>query len=379
MPWRESTIMSEKEDFIKQVTQGGVSISELCRQFRISRETGYKWIKRHKEEGKVGLRDRSKQPFSCPHKTPEAMESLIVGIRHSHKGWAGDKIKHYLENKGYCSVPTEKTIDRILKRYGCINPEESIKHKPFIRFEHENANDLWQMDFKGHFPLNQGRCHPLTVLDDHSRFSLLIKACANEQGETVKIALIDLFRCYGLPQRMTMDNGSPWGYSGDQRYTSLSAWLIRLGITVSHSRPCHPQTQGKLERFHRTLNQELIKHYSFEDLTEAQLGFDWWRNIYNEERPHEAINFNVPKQRYYPSNKPYPEKENPIEYGRDMLVRKVQSKGEVYFKGKIYRIGEAFSGHPVGIKENETDGLLDVYFCHQRVLKLDVNNPCSYM
>ena len=374
------TVMSEKEEFIRLSKVSGTKMSELCLEFGISRTTGYKWLNRYAQDVVKGLQEHSRRPHFSPHKTKAELEVLILNARSSHPSWGGAKIKEYLQNLGQEQMPSEKTVDRILKRYGCINPEESAKHKGFIRFEHENPNDLWQMDFKGHFALSQGtRCHPLTLLDDHSRFSLLIQACADEQSSTVKQALITVFRTHGIPRQMTMDNGSPWGYSGNQRYTTLSAWLIRLGIQVSHSRPSHPQTQGKLERFHRTLNLELLSRYQLEDFKEAQRAFDWWRKIYNEERPHQAINFNVPKKRYCSSERPYPEILNPIEYSSDMSVRKVQAKGEIHFNGKIYIVGQGFSGQPVGIKENEKNGLLDIYFCHQKVLKIDLNNPCNYI
>jgi putative transposase len=172
---------------------------------------------------------------------------------------------------------------------------------------------------------------------------------------------------------MTMDNGSPWGYSGDQLHTSFSAWLIRLGIYVSHSRPKHPQTQGKLERFHRTLKLELLNTYSFENLDEAQKGFNWWQKIYNEERPHQAIGFNTPSKRYTRSKTPYPEKLPPIEYDSSLIIRKVQQNGIIHFKGKEFRVGAAFYGNHVGMKEAEEDGLMDVYFCQQKVLKININ------
>lgn len=380
MPWKRVTVMSEKEEFIRLTNIRETKISQLCNQFGISRTTGYKWLKRHAKDSVKGLQEQSRKPHLSPRKTKTELEMLILNTRSSHPSWGGAKIKAYLHQLGYELMPSEKTFNRILKRHGCINPEESAKHKPFIRFEHEAPNDLWQMDFKGHFGLSSGeRCHPLTLLDDHSRFSLLIRACQDEQNSTVKQSLIEIFRTYGIPKRMTMDNGSPWGYSGDQRYTTLNAWLIRLGIAVSHSRPYHPQTQGKLERFHRTLTLELLSQYELKDFKEAQLAFDWWRQMYNEERPHQAIHFAVPKQRYHCSERAYPEILNPIEYSSDMKVRKVQKKGEIHFNGKIYLVGQGFSGQPVGLKENQKDGLLDVYFCHQKILKIDVNKPCHYL
>lgn len=271
-------------------------------------------------------------------------------------------------------MPSEKTIDRILKRNGLITEEESQKHRGWIRFVHENPNDLWQMDFKGHFPTQEARCYPLTILDDHSRFCMTIKSCKDQSTNTVRSHLIEIFREYGLPKRMTMDNGSPWGYSGKQEHTTLTAWLIQLGIYVSHSRPGHPQTQGKLERFHRTLKIELLSRYKFVDLIEAQEGFDWWRDVYNTERPHAAIDNERPMDRYKVSERIYPEKMPSIEYDKSFIVRKVQHGGFIHLNGSMYRVGDAFRGQPIGIKDGD-EGLLDIYFGHQRINKIDPQCP----
>lgn len=373
MPWIEVTAMSEKQRFI-ELAKVSTNFSELCNTFGISRKTGYKLLSRFKNEGLLGLIDRPRRPKSTPTRTSFETENHILSVRKKHPAWAGDKILRYLQNKGFTHLPTEKTIDRILKRYGLIAAEESEKHTPWIRFEHDNPNDLWQMDFKGHFPVGTTRCFPLTILDDHSRFSILIKACENQTGITVKQHLISVFRQFGLPKRMTMDNGSPWGYSREQKHTQLTAWLIQLGVYVSHSRPKHPQTQGKLERFHRTLKLELLKQYKFSNLQEAQEGFDWWQKIYNEERPHGAINLEVPVNRYHRSERCYPEIIPEAEYGNDFVMRKVQQSGLISFGGKNYRVGEAFYGWYVGLKEKE-DGLMDVYFYKQKVNKIDLRYP----
>lgn len=375
MPWKEVSVMDEKLRFIETYSTHKGTFSSLCRLLGISTKTGYKYLKKYKEQGLAGLKETSRRPKKSPSKTCTHVENLILNVRYLHPAWAGEKIKAYLKNNGYPKLPSEKTIDRILKRYGLITIEESEKHKPWMRFEHENPNDLWQIDFKGHFATHQDRCYPLTLLDDHSRFSLLIKACDNQRAETVKTALIDVFTTYGLPLRMTMDNGSPWGYSGQQEHTFLSAWLIRLGIFVTHSRPGHPQTQGKLERFHRTLKLELLSRFSFDNLKEAQDGFDWWRRIYNEERPHAAIDHKVPNDRYKLSIRQYPHLLPSIEYESDMIVRKVQQDGIIFFKGKEYRVGKGFYGNPVGLKESQNDGIYDVYFCHQKVVKIDLRYP----
>jgi transposase InsO family protein len=375
MPWKEVTVEEERERFVSLASEGTTNISKLCRDFGISRKTGYKYLNRKRNKLDEPLQNQSRRPHKIANKTSLEIEKIIIEIRQLNPSWGGEKLHRYLLNKGYKDLPNEKTIDRILKRYGLITAEASMQHKPWTRFEHKNANDLWQMDFKGHFATQAGRCHPLTLLDDHSRYCLLIKACEQETGIVVKNALIEVFKENGLPIAMTMDNGTPWGYSGAQQHTVLTAWLIRQGIYVGHSRPKHPQTQGKLERFHRTLKLELLKYYQFDNLVDAQGGFNWWRKKYNEERPHGAIELNVPSQRYKRSEREYIEKLPAIEYEEDMLVRKVQMDGAIYLRGKAYIVGKAFYGFHVGLKPSEEDGIMNVYFCHQKVVKINLNYP----
>ena len=202
-----------------------------------------------------------------------------------------------LRDRGYDPVPAKSTINAILRRYGFIEPSQSAKAKRYKRFEHERPNDLWQMDFKGHFPMTGGhRCHPLTVLDDHSRFSLGVRACLDEKGATVQRHLADIFRRYGLPHAMLMENGSPWGVDAARSFTAFTIWLMELGVKVIHSRPRHPQTIGKLERFHKSLNVELLQGNSYTDISHAQRGFDRWRDFYNLERPHHSLKFDTPSK-----------------------------------------------------------------------------------
>jgi len=362
--------MSEKQYFVHEAEQKKRSFSELCKEYGIHRSTGYKWLNRYEREGESGLLELSRQPKHSPKKTKEEIESLILQIRGAHPKWGGVTIKSYAERAGI-GMPTEKTINRILKKYGKITLEESLKRQEFICFEHEKPNELWQMDFKGHFKLANGkRCHPLTLLDDHSRFVLAIKSCAYETHDTVKTALIEVFREYGLPDRMTMDNGPPWGYSGSQDYTRLSVWLIKQGIKVSHSRPYHPQTQGKLERFHRTLKEELLKQYYFDDYAHAQEGFNWFREMYNYERPHQGIEAYSPGCIYRRSDKEYREEILPFIYDEGTEVRKINVKGYMNYESNRYYIGEAFAGEEIGLKKSTEDDTLDVYFYQEKVLKL---------
>lgn len=375
MPWQEVSTMSLRQEFVTMVQHGTVNLRELCRRFRISRKTGYKWLARFAVEGAAGLADRSRRPRRSPARTPRPMEAAVIAVREAHPAWGGRKLHRRLRDLGYRDVPAPSTLTAILHRYGRIDPAESRKHTAFTRFEHAAPNQLWQMDFKGHVALERGRCHPLTVLDDHSRFNVLLRACANEQGETVQDALTAVFRRYGLPERMTMDHGSPWGADPTHPLTLVTAWLIRLGIGVSHSRPYHPQTQGKDERFHRTLAVECLRPSLVRDLAHCQRRFDGFRYTYNFERPHDALGLAVPASRYQPSPRAFPEVLPPIEYGPDDAVRKVQAKGELFYRGQVFRVSTALRGYPVALRPTSVDGRLAVYFCHHRVTEIDLRYP----
>ena len=273
--------------------------------------------------------------------------------------------------KGEKSIPCPSTISQVLKRHELIDPEESAKHTAYTSFEMEKPNQLWQMDFKGQFQLESGLyCFPLTVLDDHSRFAIGLKACADQTRETVHDALTDVFCQYGMPDRMLMDNGSPWGSRQGQRYTVLTAWLVRLGIHISHGKAYHPQTQGKVERFHRTLKGELISQRSFATLADCQESFDAWLNIYNAERPHEALGLQVPADHYEKSSKDLPESLPPVVYATGD-IRKVDAKGRISYKNKLHRISKAFSGQYVSVQLSD-DGKYEVYYCQQCVDTLDL-------
>jgi transposase InsO family protein len=372
MPWQEVSTMSLRKEFVMLANQPGANRRALCRRFEISPKTAYKWLARFEAAGAEGFADISRRPHTSPKRTATEVEQSILTLRDKHPAWGGRKLRSRLAVLGQTDLPSPSTITDILRRHGRLNETESEKHTAWKRFEHEAPNQLWQMDFKGHFAIGDGRCHPLTVLDDHSRYSLRLEACANQQGDTVQTKLTGAFRRYGLPERMTMDNGSPWGSDAEHPYTPLTAWLIRLGIRVSHSRPYHPQTQGKDERFHRTLNAEVLKGYVFHDLDHCQRRFDEWRAVYNLERPHEAIGMKVPASRYRPSDRVFPETLPMIEYGPGDIVRKVQAKGEIQYRGLVFKVGKAFRGYPIALRPTTEDGRMQVYFCQQCIAQIDL-------
>jgi transposase InsO family protein len=373
MPWKEATTMSLRTEFVRLAQIEKANITQLCQRFRVSRKTGYKWINRYRELGESGLADRSRRPHHSPRRSPLKLEAVIVEVRQQHPAWGGRKIKAFLEHKGHSALPSASTITEILRRNDQIDELEAAKHRPWQRFEMELPNQLWQMDFKGYFALGEGGyCHPLTVLDDHSRFLLGLKACPNQTRLTVQGQLVNIFRCYGLPDRMLMDHGAPWSLDADHPHTRLTAWLIRLGIQINHGHPYHPQTQGKDERLHRTLQDELLRFATLANLSQCQVQFDDWRNIYNFERPHEAIDMQPPASRYQFSSREFPEVLPPIVYDTGKIIRKVDESGKIYFKNRIFRVGKAFQHQPVELRPYEQDGLFDVIFCNQKVAQINI-------
>jgi transposase InsO family protein len=376
MPWSEKSVMSLRLEFVRLALKDDSNFTELCKRYEISRPTGYKWINRYKTMGESGLIDQSRTPLNSPTKTEKEIELLIVSMRKEHSSWGGRKLYDLLLQEGVINPPHPNTITDILKRNGLVDETTSKHHQPYIRFEHEHPNDLWQMDFKGHFHMDKGRCHPLTVLDDCSRFSLGIQACDKENEKTTKENLIPIFERYGLPNAMNMDNGTPWGTSSRLGYTQFAVWLMRLGIKVSFSRPHHPQTNGKLERFHRTLKGELLNHKTFIDLDDAQINLEQWRQMYNNKRPHMAINNEVPANRYTPSHRSYPHSLPDIEYAPDDNVIRVKGRGVgfISFKGTRYRVGGGFYGYDVAIRPTTEEQKYDVYFCAQKIKTIDLTH-----
>ncbi len=373
MPWKESDRMSEKLDFIALASQPGRNMSLLCERFGISRKTGYKWLRRWKLQGKEGLAEQSRRPERSPGKTDEETEDAVLTVRREHPTWGGRKIHQRLLNLRHESVPAPSTITAILHRHGCIQDEDSEKHKPFRRWERDKPNDLWQMDFKGHFGLGNGqRCHPLLVQDDHSRYLLCVQACENQVRGTVLDHLRNTFTRYGIPEAMYVDNGPPWGMpQRSARHTRLSVWLMRHEIKVIHGTPKHPQGRGKLERLNRTLNEDVLQQRQFHDSASAQLEFEPWRQGYNHQRPHEALDMDVPSSHYQPSRRSFREYTEPYEYSERFQTRRTNGHGLFSFQGKQYSVSEAFSKETVGICPTTTDDVWEVYYCRFKVGELD--------
>ncbi len=367
--------MSLRREFVTFVQTHTVSLSELCRRFGISRPTAYKWLKRAAESTQEEFADRSRRPLTSPTRTNFAMEHEIVKLRQQHTSWGGRKINALLNNRGHQGVPAPSTVTHVLHRYGLIQPLQPGEGAVYQRFEHEEPNLLWQIDFKGYFEIQTGRCEPLTILDDHSRYNIVLNAMRSTNTIPVKQALTDAFRQYGLPWRINADNGQPWGSPAARTHgiSKLTVWLLRLGVQVSFSRPGHPQTNGKEERFHRTLKAEVLNGKNFRSLKHVQRTFDDWRLIYNHIRPHDALDLAVPASRYRPSIRTFPEKLPEIEYSPDDKVVQVTANGEVRFKRRLLKVSNALQGLPIAFRkvcgrENE----YEMYFCHHSLGRVDL-------
>lgn len=374
VPWFGGSVESQRLDFCRLVCrEPDVTFTELCMRFGISRKTGYKWLKRYAAGGPGALEDQSRAPYVSPTRTPPEVEEKVLAVRKDHPAWGGRKIRRRLIDLGNGDVPAAATITNILHRHNKITPAEP-QAGGFVSFEAAKPNDMWQMDFKGWFTCDTGRCDPFDVLDDHSRYNLHLEACTDQKTGTVKMSLTDTFTTYGIPEWILCDNGQPWGTSqAGFRWTTLTVWLVDLGISVTHSRPRHPQTLGKDERFHRTLKLEVISTRPVWDShQQIQTAFDKWRHVYNHERPHDSIDLDVPASRYQPSQRSMPTRIEPVDYPDGYEVRKVGAQARIRFQGGRYKIGKPFVGRHVGIIPTTTNGVFNIVYRHQHIKTINL-------
>ncbi len=370
MPWPIRDLLTMKQELVEFALRPGVNRRELFSRYGISAPCAYKWLKRYQSKGVEGLAEHSRRPHHHPAQIGPEVVLRVLEVRDQHPAWGGRKIYHYLRQRAFGPLPAPSTITEILRRNGRLSPQHPSAQGPWQRFEHSAANDLWQMDFKGPLQtLRAGRCHPLGLLDDYSRFALALEACPNQSTPTVQARLQSIFARYGLPRCILCDNGGPWGcVESSSRYTELGVWLLRLGVDVRHGRPFHPQTQGKEERFHGTLKVELLNQtLSWLDLAHCQAGFDQFRQSYNFVRPHQALQYAVPASRYQPSVRCLPLTLAAIDYLSSDQVRIVKSKGEVTFRNQFFYIGRAFVGLPIAFRQAQSPDSYEVFFSWKRL------------
>jgi transposase InsO family protein len=357
-----------REELCRLALQEGANRRELCRRFGVQPRILYKWLERYRVEGVGGLADHSRRPLRSPRRTGPELEAAVLAVRRENPVWGGRKIAATLARRGVVP-PSPSTITEILRRnaVALVAPGQ----KAWKRFEHAEPNVLWQMDFKGEVAMARGELHPLTIIDDHSRFSVGLQAADNERHGTVQDGLQAAFERYGLPLLMLSDNGSPWGDTGEGSLTRLGVWLIEHGVAPLHSAPYHPQSHGKNERFNRTLKAELLAGRTFDDLASAQRAFDAWRHHYNHHRPHDALALAVPADRYRPSPRPFSARVEPFEYGPDDILRRVDGAAWFSFGGRRMKASKALIGKQVAIRPTECDGTFDLVFRHVTVKTID--------
>jgi transposase InsO family protein len=369
MRWGVKEQAGQRMRFVIEAANGTETMTELCRKYEISRPTGYLWLKRYREAGSLaGVVERSRRPLRSPTRTAAEVETKVVQLR-QQEGWGAKAIRHVLERDQEIHL-SRMTVHRILGRHGQIADDQ--RHRPALtRFERQQPNQLWQMDFKGQLPMGKRQCFPLSVLDDHSRYLVGLQALNGTAIEGVQQTLIQIFNEHGLPDAMLMDHGVPWWNAiNGHGLTRLSVNLIKQGIRLYYSGTGHPQTQGKVEKFHDTLRRA-VKHRRRwpQDLEGWQSELGEIRQVYNHRRPHEALNMDVPASRYQPSKRSYQVFPKPWEYPPGSLVRRLNSQGQLYWNQRYLFVCRALAGEHVRIED--LDQKIVISFRHMWIREID--------
>lgn len=355
MPWKESDKVTERMKFVARYLEGE-RITDLSREFGISRQTGHALVKRYELFGESGLVDVSSRPHRSPNKTPMAKVDEILRLRRKRPTWGPKKLKERLEKLQPEIVwPAASTIGAILADAGVVrgrNRRRRASPTPTRRRETQSPNELWCMDYKGQFRLgNRSYCYPLTVTDHFSRYLTCCDALENTQSIDAETSLLATFSQYGLPTAIRSDNGSPFASTGRLGLTRLSVWLMRLGIELERIEPGHPEQNGRHERMHLTLKQDTTRPAAHSMLAQQEK-FDAFRAIYNGERPHEALGMKTPGERYEPSRRSLPKRLPPLTYPFHDLTCTVRQSGQ-FDLGQLRNIsiGRAFVGQELGLRE----------------------------
>lgn len=373
MPWKSETVMDQRIEFVIRAKAKEGSFSGLCREFGISRPTGYLWLKRYEQVGSIrGLQEMSRRPQNIPHRTKDELEDLVVDYRRK-QGWGARKIEALLGKKGHQLAA--RTIHRILVRKGLIISDPADR-KATTRYEREECNQMAQMDFKGEYQVIGGKSYPLSFLDDHSRYAHGLWPLESTRAKGVYDSLRSRFREVGVPQSILTDHGTPWfSTTNGHGLTWLSVWLIKQGIILKFSGIRHPQTHGKVERFHRTLKERTRHRGLPETLVEWRRWASEFIQEYNYERPHEALGMKTPGEVYTRDNlRPY--QENPPEWeytGGE--VKRLNTQGSLYYRGRRYFVCEALANELV--RTDELDGLLVVTFREMTVREINLRTGSS--
>jgi transposase InsO family protein len=363
MPWKTMDVQDQRVEFVVSASRQIKPFSALCAEFGISRPTGYLWVERYRAGGVAAIAERSRRPHCSPERTSEQLEARVVQLRLRYPDWGARKLAVLLGRQGI-ELPAG-TIHRILLRYDLVR--EADRHIPAVqRFEREQPNELWQMDFKGpkNWPHPIG---PLSVIDDHSRYLIRLAATGGLDGALVKEQLERAFEQCGVPLAMLMDHGTPWwNWQSFSGRTQLSLWLMRQGIRLYWSGIRHPQTQGKVERFHGSLQRALDCRGMAGD---PQHWLDAYRLEHNHVRPHQALGMRTPANLWQPSPRRYNPCPPPWEYPHRAWTLKVDCQGTIDIGDHRWRIGKTLAGERVLIQPVEQRYL--VFYCATLVRELD--------
>lgn len=354
VPWLEQRIVDQRREFVLAHMRGDRSMTELCRSFGISRKTGYKWVKRFFELGLPGLVDLSTAPARRPHALDSTTAEALVELRKKHPTWGPKKLLAVLSTK-HPDVrwPAQSTVGALLKRRGLVQPKQRRRRTPRSTQPLAAAtapNVVWCTDFKGKFRVGRKYCNPLTISDAHSRFLLRCTRTDGERLEPVRKVFERAFLEYGLPLRMRSDNGTPFASSAVGGLSRLSVWWIKLGILPERIEPGHPEQNGRHERMHRTLKLETASP-PCSTLEAQQLAFDRFVEVYNHERPHEALGQQTPGSIYEPSPRPMPRTVGDPEYPVDFEVRRVRKNGHFFFLNKELKLSRVLANEAIGLEQ----------------------------
>ncbi len=366
--------MVQRAVFIEALESGLFTMKELCEHFRVSRKTGYKWLNRYREEGLVGLSDRSRAPHFCPHKTDAEIEAEIIGMKKQWTRWGPKKIIDELaRTRPEVRWPAVSTAGDILKRAGLVKKRKRRRRwqhpgKPTLKAD--RPNELHTIDFKGEFRLgDRSICYPLTIQDRCSRLVLVCKGLSSPRLEDVRQAMEQLFREVGLPERIRSDNGSPFASSGIAGLTRLNVWWMRLGIRHERTEKARPDQNGAHERMHQELKAETTRPPAYR-LAGQQVLFDEFVETYNEIRPHEAIGQRRPRDLWHPSPRAFPDRLPEPDYPGHFEVRRVRSGGEIKFKSRMQFVSQALAGQTIGLEPID-DGIWSVVFMNTLLARFD--------
>ena len=349
MPWKVYSMSEQRLAFVRLI-EHGCPVARACREFGISRKTGYKWLRRHRADPAAALTNRPRTPRCSPGRIDQRVERRILDARDG-SGWGARKIRSLLHRR-HVEVPSIKTVHNVLRRHGRVHPPPE-RPQSLQRFERAAPNELWQLDFKGPLEVGRRRRHPLAVLDDHSRFLLVLQLCNDVTFQTTWRILWDAFGEFGLPDSLLTDNAFGTTHQHPKTLSLFESKLIRLDIRPLHGRPYHPQTPGKIERFTGTLPRELYPRARTDRMDHFHTDAQRWRRVYNHIRPHEALGDLTPVSRWRPSSRSRPHTLPAVEYPEGSIVRKVSTVGDVRYRSYRLLAGRGLIGQYVRVDERD--------------------------